>query len=194
MKTASLVAVTLVCAAFSAGSAAAQLGLGTSSVRSDTRGLGIGMQINRIGQESGGSPRLPGAGLGLTLSYGMTDNLSLFGRAATGYRTSQFDLGARYRFASPSSAVRPYVEAGVTRLGGILAAPGIGGSPPPPQSWGLGMTVGAGVEYHISPRFAVDLGVLHTQGRMVTPALPDGPHFREKLLSNRMQMGFTWRP
>jgi opacity protein-like surface antigen len=196
MKTASLVAVTLVCAAFSASPAAAQLGAGTNPVRSDTRGLGIGMQINRIGVESGdGSTRVPGAGLGLTLSYGMTDNVSLFGRANMGYRTSQLDVGARYRFASPSSALRPYLEAGVTRLGAISSGQPIEGPSESLRSWGLGATAGAGVEYHFSPRFAVDLGVTHTRGRFSEPRTPyEGAAFAETFSSNRMQMGFTWRP
>lgn len=195
MKTASLVAVTLVCAAFSASPATAQLGSGTSPIRSDTRGFGIGMQINRIGVVSGdGATRVPGAGLGLTLSYGMTDNLSLFARANTGYRTSQLDVGARYRFASPSSALRPYVEAGVSRFGAIRSGQEINGAEQSLRSWGMGVTLGAGVEYHFSPRFAVDVGVTHTQGRFTTSSVPGDAAFREKFSSNRAQVGFSWRP
>jgi opacity protein-like surface antigen len=190
MKAASFVAVTLVCAAFSAVPAAAQLGYGAGAVRSDTRGLGIGLQLNGTGVESGSaSGRVPGAGLGVTLSYGMTDALSVFGRANTGYRMSQVDLGARYRFGSPTGALRPYVEGAVTRLGAVRNSEETDQSL---RSWGTGTTVGAGVEYHFSRRFAVDLGVTHTRGRY-SPA-PGDEGFRQKFTSDRVQMGFTWRP
>lgn len=190
MKTASFVAVTLVCAAFSAVPAAAQLGYGAGAVRSDTRGLGIGLQLNGTGVESSDpSRRVPGAGLGLTLSYGTSDALSVFARASTGYRMSQVDLGARYRFGSPAGALRPYVEGAVTRLGAVRNTEE---TDQIQRSWGTGTTVGAGVEYHFSRRFAVDLGLTHTRGRY--SAGPGGEGFREKFTSDRVQMGFTWRP
>lgn len=192
MKTASFVAVTLVCAAFSAVPAAAQAVSGTGPVPSDTRGLGIGVQFNGTGVESGNASRtVAGAGLGLTLSYGMTDNLSAFARVNTGYRASQLDLGARYRLAAPSAALRPYLEAGVTRLAATRATRE-GGSQ---HVLGMGVAVGAGVEYHFDPRFALDLGVTHTRGRYNEAVLRDGgAGFSQKLTSNRVQMGFTWRP
>lgn len=192
MKAASFVAVTLVCAAFSAVPAAAQLGSGASTIRSDTRGLGIGLQLNGTGVESGGATRtVPGAGLGLTLSYGVTDAVSVIARANTGYRASQVDLGARYRFASPAAALRPYLEAGVTRLAGIRATEESGSD----HVVGMGTTVGAGVEYHFSPRFALDLGLAHSRGRYNQAVLQDGgAAFSQKFTSNRVQVGFTWRP
>lgn len=190
MKAASFVAVTLVCAAFSAVPAAAQLGYGASPVRSDTRGLGIGLQLNGTGVESGSATgRVPGAGLGVTLSYGMTDALSVFARGSTGYRMSQVDLGARYRFGSPAGALRPYVEGAVTRLGAIRNTEETDQFR---RSWGTGTTAAAGVEYHFSPKFAVDLGLAHTRGRY--SAGPGDEGFRQKFTSDRVQMGFTWRP
>ena len=172
MKTASFVAVTLVCAAVSAVPANAQAVSGTSPVLSDTRGLGIGVQFNGMRVESGdASGMVPAAGLGLTLSYGMSDALSVFTRGNMGYRTSQLDVGARYRLGSPAGAVRPYVEAAVTRMGALHTTQERAGESA--RLSGMGMTVGAGVEYHVGPRFAVDLGVSHTQGRFrettVTP-------------------------
>jgi opacity protein-like surface antigen len=57
------------------------------------------------------------------------------------------------------------------------------------------MTLGAGVEYHFSPRFALDLGLTHSRGRFNEAVLHDrGAAFRQKFTSNRVQMGFTWRP
>lgn len=197
MKAASLVAAALVCAAFSAGPVAAQLGPGPGVVRSDTRGLGIGVQFNGTGVSSDGDGfrTVSGAGMGLTLSYGMSDALSVFGRGSYGYRTTQLDLGARYRFGGASGALRPYVEGAVTRLGTVR--------PPDPRALsqtsfnaeGLGMTVGAGVEYFISPRLAVDLGLSHTRGRFSDGTIVgEGSGVVEKFRSNRVQVGVTWRP
>ena len=190
MKAASFVAVTLVCAALSAVAAEAQLGYGASPVRSDTRGLGIGVQLNGTGVESSDASRtVPGAGVGLTLSYGTSDALSVFARASTGYRMSQVDLGARYRFGSPAGALRPYVEGAVTRLGAIRSTEE---TDQYGRSWGTGSTVGAGVEYHFSHRFAVDLGMAHLRGRFT--ARPGDEGFRETFTSSRVQTGITWRP
>ena len=193
MKTASFVAVTLVCAAFWAGPAAAQAVSGTSPVRSDTRGLGIGVQLNGMRVLSDQSRMVPGAGLGLTLSYGTSDALSVFARGSMGYRMSQLDVGARYRLGNPSSALRPYVEASVSRFG-ALRPPLESTAGESVRAWGLGMTVGAGVEYHVSPRLGLDLGVSHTEGRFRTPTLPGEAAFRETLSSTRFQVGVTWRP
>jgi opacity protein-like surface antigen len=192
MKVPSLVAVTLACAAFSAAPAAAQPG--SDPVRSDTRGLGVGVQLNGGGVSSHAddSRMAPGAGMGLTVSYGMSDALSVFGRANMGYRTSQLDVGARYRFGSAAGALRPYVEGAVTRLGAIRGPQD--GSEQSLRSWGLGATVGAGVEYYFSPRFAVDVGLAHTRGRFSEPALPGEAAFGDKFSSTRVQLGVTWRP
>lgn len=192
MKLASFVAVTVVVAAFSAGPAAAQVGSGADAVRSDTRGLGVGVQFNAAGVASAGAGgTVPGAGLGLTLSYGMTDALSAFVRGSTGYRNSQLDVGARYRFGSPSAALRTYVEGGVTRFGSAAET-----AEHSTRSWGVGVTAGAGVEYFIAPRLAVDVGVSHTRG-----AFDDQPvelhgfgSNRDTFTSTRLQVGVTWRP
>ena len=190
MKAASFVAVTFVCAAFLAVPAAAQLGYGARPVRSDTRGLGIGLQLSGNGVESPDASRtVPGAGLGLTLSYGTSDALSVFARAGAGYRSSQVDLGARYRLGSPAAALRPYVEGAMTRFGGVRDN---GETDQFRRSWGTGSTVGAGVEYHFSPRFAADLGAAHLRGRF--SAGPDDADLGQKFNSTRVQMGFTWRP
>lgn len=193
MKAASLVAATLVFAAVSAGPAAAQLGSGAGTVRSDTRGLGVGVQLNGTGISSqADDSRVSGGGLGLTVSYGMSDAVSAFARASYGYRSSQVDVGARYRFGSQAAALRPYVEGAVTRLGAIR--PAQEGGEQSLGSWGMGMTVGAGVEYYFSPRVALDVGLAHSRGRFSDPVVLDEGAFRDSFSSTRVQVGMTWRP
>ena len=194
MKAASLVAATLMCAAFAARPAAAQTAPGAAPVRSDARGLGVGVQLNGTGVRSPGneSRTVAGAGLGVTLSYGMSDALSAFARGSTGYRSSQVDLGARYRFGSPAGALRPYVEGAVTRHAALRPAPE--GSEQSLRSLGMGVTVGAGVEYYVTPRFALDVGLAHSRGRFREGALGGEVGPRESFTSNRVQMGLTWRP
>jgi opacity protein-like surface antigen len=190
MKTASLVAATLACVAFSAGPAAAQPGTGTPVVRSDTRGLGVGVQVNRIGLDQGRGSTVLGAGMGLTVSYGMTDAVSLFARAGTGYRSSHVDAGARYRFASAARALRPYVEAGVSVVGATRPFYGDDGVTSL-RSRGVGATAGAGVEYYLNPRLALDLGVSYSAGRFAENEVTG---LRDGFITNRVQMGITFRP
>lgn len=191
MKAASLVAVTLACVALLARPADAQSGSGTGAVRSDTRGLGMGVQAGRTGFNQGDGHTVLGAGLDLTASYGVSDALSVFARAGTGYRSSHLDAGVRYRFASPAAALRPYLEGGVTVVGATRATPGAEYGEDFLRSRGLGATVGAGVEYYINPRLALDLGVSFSGGRFEkNPAtgLNDG------FMTNRVQMGIQFRP
>lgn len=191
MKTASLVAAILACAALSAGPAAAQLGGGAQPVRSDARGLGVGVQVNRTGLAEGGGRTVLGAGAGLTVSYGTTDAVSLFARAGTGYRSSQLDLGVRYRFGSAAGALRPYLEGAVTTIAASRPVPNPADGEDSVRLWGVGGTVGAGVEYFVSPRLALDLGVTATAGRFQqNPAT----NLRDGFISKRVQVGIHFRP
>lgn len=189
MKAASLVAVTLACVAFSARASDAQQGSG--AVRSDTRGLGITVQAGRTAFDQGDGHTVLGAGLDVTAGYGVSDALSVFARAGTGYRSSHLDAGVRYRFGSPAGALRPYLEGGVTAVGAIRTTPGPADGEEFLRSRGVGATVGAGVEYFINPRLALDLGVSVSGGRFEkNPAtgLNDG------FMTNRVQMGIRFRP
>lgn len=191
MKAASLVAATLACVALSAAPAAAQAGSGTD--QPDTRGLSVGVHLNRTAVNfQFDSDDVLGAGGGVTVGYGLTNRLSAFARANMGYQSTQVDLGARYRFGSPTGVLRPYVEAGITRVGASRDASGFEARE---SVWGTGATVGAGVEYFVSRNLAVDAGVVHTRGRFSEGAILDGGSgVSEKFISNRLQLGVTWRP
>lgn len=191
MKKASLVAATLACAALLAVPASAQTLTGTPVVRSDTRGFGVGVQLDRIGLMFGDGRTVLGAGLGVTASYGVSDALSLFARAGTGYRSSHLDAGARYRFGSAAGALRPYVEAAATTVlatrDGAFSEDGQESL----RSRGLGATVGAGVEYYLSPRVALDAGVSFFGGRFEENAATG---LRDGFATSRVQVGIQFRP
>jgi opacity protein-like surface antigen len=192
MKAASLVAATIACVALSAVPAAAQTG--SVADQPDTRGLSIGVHLNRtaVNFQYQSSGDVLGAGGGVTVGYGLTNRLSAFARGNMGYQSTQVDLGARYRFGSPTGVLRPYVEAAVTRVG---ASRGGSGFEARESAWGTGATIGAGVEYFVSRNLAIDAGVVHTRGRFSEGTILDGGSgVSEKFISNRLQLGVTWRP
>jgi opacity protein-like surface antigen len=187
MKRISSVALALVSAALAAGPARAQAG--SPPVQSGTRGLTVGLDLNGSAIASDGSasgtPR--GAGLGLSLGYGVSDAVSIFVRTDYAYRVAHVDLGARYSFGGSASRLRPYVEGAFTRTGTTaLAAPLDSHAT---QSNGYGFTGGAGVAYFVSRRVALDLGVSHSRGRFTAGAL-DGRDFA----STRLNIGVKWHP
>jgi opacity protein-like surface antigen len=187
MKRISFVVLALASTALAAGSAGAQAG--APEIRSGTRGLMVGLDLNGSAIASNGSasgtPR--GAGLGLSLGYGVSDAVSIFARADVAYRVAHVDVGARYSFAGPASRLRPYVEGAITRTGtSALAAPLDGHAT---TSQGYGFTGGAGVAYFVTRRAALDLGVSHSRGRFTAGAL-DGRDFA----STRLNIGVKWHP
>jgi opacity protein-like surface antigen len=199
MQTASFVAGLLAFAAFSAVPAAAQA-VRPAGDASDMRGFSLGVHLSgsRISTAGADERIAPGGGLGITVGYGINDRVQAFVRASSGYRNAQVDLGARYRFGTPGQALRPYAELAVSRIGvaGGEGSEGIGsdGQPFGPliRSTGYGLTAGAGVEYYISPRLGLDLGVVHTRGRFSLPE--DRLERSRSLAATRVHLGVTWRP
>jgi len=179
MKRLSLVVLAAASTALAAESAAAQLG---GAERSGTRGPVVGINLNgsALGAERDEFRDARGAGLGLSLGYGVSGALSLFLRTDLAYRVGHVDLGAHYSFAGPAAALRPYVEAAVTRAGTIQDDR---------SSAGTGLTAGAGVEYFLSRSVALDIGLAHSRGRFTTGML-DGGDFA----STRLNVGIKWHP
>ena len=186
MKRILLVAVVLVPAAFAAGSAHAQAG--SVPAQSGPRGPVLGLDFNgsALGIPGGtaGTPR--GAGLGLSLGYGVSERVSLFARANVAYRIGHLDVGARYSFGGAAARLRPYVEGAFTRMGTSAFA---GPLDEPSRSHGYGATGGAGVEYFVSRHVAIDMGLSHSRGRFTAGAL-DGDRFA----STRLNLGVKWHP
>ncbi|HEX8903977.1 MAG TPA: outer membrane beta-barrel protein [Longimicrobiaceae bacterium] len=183
MQRLSSVVLAAAAAAVTAGPALAQRASpGTETWRFDPRGVSVGVNLNggTLATQELGPGVHPGLGLGVTLGYGVSDAVTLFARGDVAYARSNLDVGARYRFGSPAAALRPYVEAGFTRTGTLIASQ---------RTSGYGVTAGAGVEYYVRHNFAVDVGVVHSRGRFTTGPL-DGDAFN----TTRLNLGFRWHP
>ncbi len=184
MKIATLVTIGAAAAALTAGSASAQEG----TDRSNTRGLGLGVNFNQSAV-GGLAPWRgdQGTGAGLGIGYGVTDRLSVFARADYAYRSSHVDAGVRYSFGSPGSALRPYAELAATRIG---SAPHVDF-----RSTGYGATAGVGVEYFVSRKLALDVGVVHSEGRFTSTMIVGKTVDRDRPFnSSRLNIGLKWRP
>jgi opacity protein-like surface antigen len=184
MKLAALVTIGAVAAAHTAGSASAQ----TGTERSSTRGLGVGVSFNQSAMGVGApSDANTGSGVGLAVGYGVNENLSVFARADYAYRSSHLDAGVRYSFGSPRAALRPYAELAATRAGSA-----------PSEAFrrtGYGATAGVGVEYFLNRKLALDVGVVHSEGRYTSQEVQGQPlDGTARFTSSRLNIGLKWRP
>lgn len=178
-KTLSLFAVA---AALCATEAAAQSG----PLRSDTRGFSAGVNLtgSRAGSDAPGGTA--SSGLGVSLGYGVSDALTLFGRSDYGYRRSQFDVGGRYSFGAPTSALRPYAEAALT---------GTRTNASDFRATGFGATASIGAEYFITPRLSLDAAVGYTAGRHTSiDFAAAGLDTDRSFAAPRVNLGFRWHP
>lgn len=191
MKVRLFVAVALVSSSFAAAPAAAQPGSGGSDAGGLT--LGVSLSGGQIASDAVANQTVPRGGVGLTVGYGISERVAAFARGISGYQSTQVDLGARYRFGNPSRALRPYVEGAVTGIS-AHARPWVdegGEQVHGTRSTGTGFTAGAGVEYFVSPRLGVDLGVTHSLGRFTRPVASG---FDKGFSATRLHLGLTWRP
>ncbi len=159
-----MVSLAVVSIALSAGAASAQLSPDRPT-RSDGRGFSLGMTLtgSRLNSAIEQSQAPTRSGLGLTLRYGVSEPVSVFLRYDYGYQHGQTALGARYTFGNASRALRPYVEAAASR-GVVVAADRHG--------LGAGIVAGAGLEYSLTRKVALDVGLSHSAGRFTRMAVP----------------------
>jgi opacity protein-like surface antigen len=193
MKVRLFVAVALVASSFSAVPAAGQLGGADSS---GGRGFTFGLSLSgsQIASDVVANPTAPRGGVGLTVGYGINERVSAFVRGISGYQSTQVDMGVRYRFGGASQRLRPYVEGAVTAIAATGRTPFEQRSQDPSRaarSTGTGFTAGAGLEYFISPRLGVDVGVAHSLGRFGHPV---DTQYDRTFSSTRLHLGLTWRP
>jgi opacity protein-like surface antigen len=178
-----LAALATLSTALAAGTAAAQ----TGPVRSDTRGFGIGVNLHgsTVGSE-GDTGTKASSGLGVSLGYGTSDALTFFVRTDYGYRSTHLDLGARYSFGAPTAALRPYAEAGLT--GSRTSRDAL-------SATGFGVTGAVGVEYFVTPKLALDMGLGYSAGRWTNVDFKGAEvNFDRNLSAPRVNFGIKWRP
>ena len=185
MQLRSFVAVLLVLTASAAGSAAAQSGgVGVSSVRGIT--LGVGVAASGIDAEGAHFDPHNGGGLSVTLGYGVGEAVTLFARGSAAYQHAHYDAGARYSFGGTQFRLRPYVEGAFTYTASRERTLDVRGP---------ALTAGAGLEYFLARHVSLDAGFSYVQGRYTagegTREIPDlGEAFR----SGRFTVGLKLRP
>jgi len=184
-KSRSTVALALVAAALTAGSAAAQEApAAPPAARSDLRGFMLGVSFNGgvVGSRFDTERRTASAGFGVTLGYGLNDRVTLFTRGDYAYRASYFDVGARYSFGGASGALRPYVEGALSAVGSLRGGASVGGA---------ALTGGAGLEYFVTPNLALDAGMRYSRGEWAPDVELGGGR---QYASSRLGLGVRWRP
>jgi opacity protein-like surface antigen len=147
-----------------------------------------------------------GGGLGLGLGYGFGEQFALVVNldAATvkfdndeddGSRAlAHFDIGGRVNFGSTASAVRPYVNAA---LSGVAEGTSADDGEDAVTISGGGFTVGGGLQYFFSPKFALDAAVQGTFGEFTKIQVGDLSQDIDedaKFRTARLQVGVTWHP
>ncbi len=180
MNRLSFVAATAACAVFAAGSASAQIAQPTVAGGSSTQGFSVGINLLGSSDPLGGLNHVPGLGLGVTAAYGVSNHVSVFARGDVAYQTANVEAGARYSFRSPEARLRPYVEGALTRTGVLFEGARLSGT---------GLTAGAGVQYFVRRNLALDVGLVHSEGRFTNGVL-DGHGFS----TTRLNVGFRWHP
>lgn len=142
-----------------------------------------------------------GSGFGLTVGYGFTPKLSIYGHFSGGnvedangfdYSIGHFDVGTRAHFRAPDHALVPFVQAGLSSraLQQDFDTDEI-------EASGLGLAVGGGLNYHFNPAFAFtasatwslgNVGNFKVNGTSIDEVDSSG------MTTARIHLGVTWFP
>lgn len=149
-----------------------------------------------------------GFGAGITAGYGFNENVALFltldgakinvsedEGVEDDVALAHLDLGLRYTFGNTSSALRPYVLGALSGVGVAFESP-LGDV----TYSGPAGTFGAGLQYYINPKLAIDGGIQASIGKLTSIEL-DGEEFDDEdegenpsITTSRLQIGLTWHP
>jgi opacity protein-like surface antigen len=151
--------------------------------------------------------RETGGGIGLGLGYGIGERfaivLNLDGASVSSddadaddedLALAHFDVGGRLNFGSTASAIRPYVN---VAFSGVAEGTTNEDDDENITISGAGYTLGGGLQYFFSPKFAVDAALQGTFGEFTKIQVGDeSEEFDEdiKFTTARLQLGLTWHP
>ena len=140
-----------------------------------------------------------GAGVGLTLGYGFTQNFALYGQlsgasvddAPGSYGLGHFDLGLRVHFLAPAKTVVPFVQGGLS--GRAMTQRTVEGDL---AVGGAGVAFGGGINVHFKPALALSTGVTWSVGSLGDATLNGNPvPFQSfDMTSARIHVGIIWFP
>ncbi|HEX8322152.1 outer membrane beta-barrel protein [Longimicrobium sp.] len=155
------------------------------------------------------SERETGGGLGLGLGYGFGETFALVinldaasvssddddaDEDAEDLALAHFDIGGRLNFGSTASALRPYVNAAFS---GVAEGTTSEDADENVTISGAGFTLGGGLQYFFSPRFALDAGLQGSFGKFNQIQLGDESSEIDedvKFTTARLQLGVTFHP
>lgn len=149
-----------------------------------------------------------GEGVGLQLGYGFTKQLMAFASADVSKQNSgsfnttmgltRLEAGARLSFPKPGSRSVPYVSAhvGTHALTGHSDGGGVSVSI---RITGKEIGAGGGLLYAISPKIALDAGIVGDYGKFSQQRLTGGVNGGNAINANnsskfRVKVGFNWHP
>jgi hypothetical protein len=187
--------------------AAAQTGTTTS--RSKTAGIGVGIFASGASIDSDASDeRETGMGMGLHMGYGISETVSLFGRAswftaetsdpewqAQDYSVDEFGVGIRASWGTQAYAVRPYAQLMLAKRDFEIELGDIGNLGTV-EGDGTAYSAGAGVEWFVTPTLAVDAGLSLSTGSLVARGGRGGYSVSYEIEATiiRLDVGVTLHP
>ena len=171
--------------------------------------LGLSLSGSGIRSEDLNSTTESGAGLAAQLGWGFTKNFAvvLGGSAARiesvggNYDLAQVDVGGRWHFVNSVNGFVPFVELGYAARAATkkdaLVSDGAGTIYPGDLTiFGGGVSFGGGLEYFVTPRWALGGSFRWTTGQFssvrVDNVTVDG--FAIDATSSQFNMGFAWYP
>ena len=208
MHTARTSVAALAALLLAAAPAAAQTGDAGAAVASSTKGFFLGAHLNgtAIGADDLSDESETGGGLGVQLGYGFTRSLalvldgtgSLMGSGDEEFTLGHFDVAIRYAFTSPTRRVVPFLEVGYAGFAAQQDDAEIEGSTETGDLSlvGTGVMVGGGLQYYVSPKLALGLGLKWTTGEF-TEAEIGGVRLEDlgiDATTTRVNLGLTWYP
>ena len=119
-----------------------------------------------------------GVGLRGIVSYGFTDDWSLFGalqtvsiRTGSAESLRQGEVGGRLTLLDDGFAARPYFEAAVAMRQITIRLPRVGETVESISSTGSAAVLAGGVQLFVSPRFAIDVALAVATGSFRDPRI-----------------------
>jgi hypothetical protein len=193
---------TLACAAGTAAEAqSAALEPSAPEPRSRTAGFHLGLSLNgsALRVEDVGETEA-GPGIGAHVGYGFTPSTAVFARVDLasmksgdlGFSLAHADVGLRFWFGDSSSALRPFLQAGVGGRSVSFDDVDL-------ATRGITLTGGGGLEYFVSQDLSIEGGLLlswgeFSQGRAGDSGWVDLKSAGFLGTSARASVGFSWHP
>lgn len=199
MKTATLLAV-----AASALLAAAPLAAQAPTQASSTKGFLLGAHLTgtSLTIDDFGDETANGGGAGIQVGYGFTRRLALVADFTAGALEDEvafgnFDLGLRYAWTGATRRWVPSLEVGIA--GRAIGQEDVlldDGELHEVTFSGAGFTLGAGIQYYTSPRWAIGAGIKWTGGEFDRVQVDNVSvdDLNIDATSTRINIGITWYP